>query len=96
MPCHLQQIVYFQEQICQLLSSSATDVNCKSFLFSATDLLIMYHHLNVFLVFGVTTLCQFSDKTLSYTGCPKKIMTKIECGGAKFYHERDLGRLDQA
>ena len=56
----------------------------------------MYHHLNVFLVFGVIFLCQFSDKTLSYTGCPKKIITKIECGGAKFYHERDLGRLDQA
>ena len=94
MPCHLQQIVYFQQQICQLLSSYATDVN--PFLFSATDLLIMYHHLNVFLVFGVIFLCQFSDKTLSYTGCPKKIITKIECGGAKFYHERDLGRLDQA
>ena len=82
LPCHLQQIDYFQQQICQLLSSFATDVS--PFLFSATDLLIMYHHLNVFLVFGVISLCQFSDKTLSYTGCPKKNHKKLSAVGLNF------------
>ena len=26
----------------------------------------------------------------------KKIITKIECCGAKFYHKHNLGKLDQA
>ena len=47
----------------------------------------------------IRTLIDQLSHQIVYTGCPKtekKILTKIECGGAKLSQGHDLGALDPA